>query len=148
MARADDIEEIRQLTYKYFWGWDVDDIDAATEVFTPDGVNDESRLGSYVVRGHAELRANFAKYRPMMTHSFHLVGNHIIEFDDDDHAHGTNYFDGVAVLQDGSEIGGKHYFADTYVRTAAGWRIATRIVHPLMPIPGSPWEDSVPWDNV
>lgn len=134
MTRADDLEDIRQLTYKYFWGWDVGDVDAATEVFTPDGVNDETNLGSYLVRGHAELRANFLKMRPSLSHSFHMVGNHIIEFDDADHAHGSNYFDGVAVLTDGTQLFGKHAFVDTYVRTDEGWRIATRSVRLLTPL--------------
>ena len=147
MTRADDIEDIRQLTYKYFWGWDIDDVDVATEVFTVDGTHDETALGSYKVRGHDELRANFAKYRPTMTHSFHMVGNHIIELDDTDHAHGTSYFDGVAVLRDGTEVSGKHAFVDTYVRTDAGWRIATRTVRTLTPTTG-PWEESVDFDSL
>lgn len=135
MSRADDVEEIRQLTHKYFFAWDIDDIDMATNVFTEDGVNDESSLGvPYVVRGHAQLRSNYEEIRPTMTHSFHMVGGHIIDFDDDDHAHGTNVFDGVAILVGGQEVSGKHYFADTYVRTPEGWRIATRKAHTLMPL--------------
>lgn len=137
VTRADDIEDIRQLTYKYFWGWDVDDVDAATEVFTADGFNDETALGASKIQGHAALRAHFAKLRPTITHSFHMVGNHIIEFDDDDHAHGTNCFDGVAVLRDGTQVSGKHAFVDTYVRTESGWRISTRTARTLTPVPQS-----------
>lgn len=133
MSRADDIEAIRRLTHVFFWGWDTGDVDAATNVFTQDGINDESRVGSYVVRGHVALRQNFEALQPSFTHAFHVVGNHIIDFDDEDHAHGTSSFDGSGVLVDGRVARARHYFFDTYVRQADGWRIKTRTAHPLTP---------------
>lgn len=54
---------------------------------------------------------------------------------DDDHAHGTNVQDGVAVLHDGSHLAGKHFFEDEYVRTENGWRIAKRVAFGLIPDP-------------
>lgn len=134
MSKIDDIEAIRRLTYQHFWGWDVGDVDAAIDVFTTDAVNDQTEIGSFVLRGQEELRAHFNEWRPLMTHSFHMVGNHIIDFDDEDHAHGINCQDGVAVMAaDGAHLAGKHYFEDTYVRTSDGWRIATRRAFGLMP---------------
>jgi SnoaL-like domain len=133
MARIDDIEEIRQLSYKYFWGWDADEVEVMINVFTEDGVNDQTRNGSFIVKGHDELRKHFNEWRPAMAHVFHMVGNHIIEFDDDDHAHGTNCQDGIAVMKDGSRLSGKHYFSDEYVRTPKGWRISKRVALELLP---------------
>jgi hypothetical protein len=133
MGRMEDIEEIRQLSYKYFLGWDVGDVEVMVNVFTKDGINDQSINGSFALRGHDALREHFNEWRPSMTHSFHMVGNHIIEFDDDDHAHGTNTQDGIAVMNDGQKLTGKHYFSDEYVRTPEGWRISKRVALELVP---------------
>lgn len=134
MARQDDIEDIRQVTYRYFWGWDTDDVESVVSSFTEDAVHDESALGIDVVNGHGELRAMFAKLQPNLRHSFHPVTNHMIEFADDDHASGICYFDGQAISVEGIHITAKAYFDDSYVRTTHGWRIAARKLHPLMPM--------------
>lgn len=134
MARLGDLEEIRQLSYRYAWGWDTGQIDLLLGVFTPDAVWDESAVGVEPCRGHGEIRAIFEKFRPAMTGgSMHPTVNHMINFTDSDHATGICYFLGDVVTSEGAEISAHGAFEDTYVRTADGWRVTSRVARALLP---------------
>ena len=84
--RLESLDEIRQLVAKYSLSLDMRDLDAHVNLFAPD------------IRVSRELsgRANLKVWvddtlRNQFTGTSHHVGNHIIEFDDPDHAVGVLY---------------------------------------------------------
>ena len=84
--RLESIEEIRQLVSKYSLSLDMRDLDAHVNLFAEDIRVSQDATG----------RAHLKKWlddtlRLQFTGTSHHVGNHIIEFDDPDHAHGVLY---------------------------------------------------------
>ena len=86
LARLEALDEIRQLPAKYSVSLDMRDLDAHVNLFAPD------------IRVSRELsgRANLKRWlddtlRLQFTGTSHHIGNHIIEFDDADNAHGVVY---------------------------------------------------------
>ncbi len=86
IERLESIDEIRQLVSKYSLSLDMRDLDAHVNLFAED------------IRVSRELtgRAHLKRWlddtlRLQFTGTSHHIGNHIIEFDDPDHAHGIVY---------------------------------------------------------
>lgn len=86
VERLESLDEIRQLAAKYSLSLDMRDLDAHVNLFAPD------------IRVSRELsgRANLKRWlddtlRLQFTGTSHHIGNHVIEFDDPDHAHGVVY---------------------------------------------------------
>ncbi len=84
--RLESLDQIRQLAAKYSLSLDMRDLDAHVNLFAPD------------IRVSRELtgRAHLKRWlddtlRLQFTGTSHHIGNHIIEFDDPDHAHGVVY---------------------------------------------------------
>jgi hypothetical protein len=84
--RLESLDQIRQLVAKYSLSLDMRDLDAHVNLFAPD------------IRVSRELtgRAHLKRWlddtlRLQFTGTSHHIGNHIIEFDDPDHAHGIVY---------------------------------------------------------
>ncbi len=82
--RLESLDEIRQLAAKYSLSLDMRDLDAHVGLFAHD------------IRVSRELtgRTNLKRWlddtlRLQFTGTSHHIGNHIIEFDDADHAHGV-----------------------------------------------------------
>jgi hypothetical protein len=81
--RLESRDEIRQLVAKYAVSLDMRDLDAHVNLFAPD-----IRVG----RGRTHLkRWPDDTLRLQFTGTAHHIGNHIIEFDEPDHAHGVLY---------------------------------------------------------
>ncbi|MGH6781615.1 MAG: nuclear transport factor 2 family protein, partial [Sphingomonadaceae bacterium] len=88
-ARIDRLEStdaIRQLVSKYSLSLDMRDLDAHVGLFAPDIRVSREKVG----RGHLKRWLDDT-LRLQFTGTSHHVGNHIIEFDDADHAHGVVY---------------------------------------------------------
>jgi hypothetical protein len=86
IARLEALDDIRQLPAKYSLSLDMRDLDAHVNLFAPD------------IRVSRELsgRAHLKRWlddtlRLQFTGTSHHIGNHIIEFDDADNAHGVVY---------------------------------------------------------
>ncbi len=84
--RLESLDEIRQLVARYSLSLDMRDLDAHVNLFAHD------------IRVSRELtgRAHLKRWlddtlRLQFTGTSHHTGNHIIEFDDPDHAHGVLY---------------------------------------------------------
>ena len=84
--RLESLDEIRQLAARYSLSLDMRDLDAHVNLFAPD------------IRVSRELtgRAHLKRWlddtlRLQFTGTSHHIGNHVIEFDDPDHAHGVVY---------------------------------------------------------
>jgi hypothetical protein len=84
--RVESLDEIRQLAAKYSLSLDMRDLDAHVNLFAEDiRVSREKTGRSHLKRWLDDtLRLQF-------TGTSHHIGNHIIEFDDPDHAHGVVY---------------------------------------------------------
>jgi ketosteroid isomerase-like protein len=132
-AQLIDLEEIKAVTHRYGIALDKFDIDGVLSAFLPDAVFDATAFGLSRMEGHADLRAFFEHNSDAMTSQMHMFANHVIEFDGPDTAHGTHYLleDGVATT--GARITCLGRNDDRYVRTEDGWRIATRVITPLVP---------------
>ena len=84
--RLESLDEIRQLVAKYSLSLDMRDLNAHVNLFAED------------IRVSRELtgRAHLKQWlddtlRNQFTGTSHHIGNHVIEFDDPDHAHGVVY---------------------------------------------------------
>ncbi len=84
--RLEAIEEIRQLVAKYSLSLDMRDLDAHVNLFAPDIQVSRTESGRAALKKWLDdtLRLQF-------TGTSHQTGNHIIEFDDETHAHGLVY---------------------------------------------------------
>lgn len=86
LDRLESLDTIRQLAAKYSLSLDMRDLDAHVNLFAPD-----IRI-SRELTGRAHMKAWLDDtLRLQFTGTSHHIGNHIIEFDDADHAHGTVY---------------------------------------------------------
>jgi hypothetical protein len=78
-------DDIRQLAERYAVAVDAKDLDGLARLFASDVDNGRYGPGAQGVK-------TFYEERLQLFHcSMHLVGNHVIDFDDDDHAHGVVY---------------------------------------------------------
>jgi ketosteroid isomerase-like protein len=121
LDRLEAIDAIRQLAAKYCIALDMRDLDALVNLF-PDDVR-VSRDAS----GRKALRAWFDQtLREQFTGTAHVTGNHIIEFDDPDHARGLVY------SRNEHETGTEWVimtmlYWDTYERVAGIWLFRRRL---------------------
>ena len=133
VAQLVDREAIKQLTNRYGLAVDTFDLDAIVEIWVPDGVFDASAFGLGMLEGHDQLREFFGHNQQVMANQFHLIAQHIIDFDGPDEARGTNYLFQDGYTHDGTRIHCLGLNTDSYVRTADGWRIKVRAIRPLVP---------------
>lgn len=126
--RADDINEIIRVTHLYARGLDRFDPKEALSAFAPDGVWDASAVGLTRYEGHEQILDFFERDAQAVDKQFHIITNHVIDFEDDDHATGTNYVFSEAEMKNGAAIKAIALNEDRYVRTADGWKIAERII--------------------
>ncbi len=86
LDRLESIEEIRQLAARYSLSLDMRDLDAHVNLFAPDIRVSREKVG------RAHLKAWLDEtLREQFTGTSHHLGQHIIEFDDPDHATGVVY---------------------------------------------------------
>jgi len=86
IERLESLDEIRQLAAKYSLSLDMRDLDAHVNLFVPDIRVSRDKVG----RAHLKCWLDDT-LRLQFTGTSHHIGNHIIEFDDPDHAHGVVY---------------------------------------------------------
>jgi hypothetical protein len=86
IERLESLDEIRQLVARYCLALDMRDLDALCGLFPEDVRVGRDRTGRVELRRWFDdtLRKQFAG-------TAHVTGNHIIEFDDPDHARGAVY---------------------------------------------------------
>ena len=116
LDRLESLAEIRQLPVRYALALDSRDMEMMVSLFTPD-----VRVGREA-SGRAALREWFVKTLSEPKMSVHFVGNHIVDFDDADHARGIVYCHDELGRPEGGWDEGMLQYWDTYVRvdTAAG----------------------------
>ncbi len=84
--RLESTEAIRQLVARYSLSLDMRDLDAHVNLFAPDIRVSREKTG----RAHLKRWLDDT-LRLQFTGTSHQIGNHIIEFDDADNAHGVVY---------------------------------------------------------
>jgi hypothetical protein len=113
-------DEIRQLAYRYALAIDSRDIDLLVSLFVPD-----VRVGRDAT-GHEALREFWTNSLTTIGVSILFVGNHIIDFDDREHARGTVYCRGQ--IQDGDAwVEQAILYRDAYTRRDGCWLFVRRI---------------------
>jgi SnoaL-like domain len=122
--RMESLAAIRQLPYRYALAVDSRDMDALAALFVPDvqvGRDDS---------GRGALKAWFTDILRHPRVSVHFVGNHIVDFDDADHAHGIVYcHDELEQPASGRWELGKLQYWDRYARVDGEWCFARRKFH-------------------
>ena len=113
-------EEIRQLASRYALAVDSRDLDALVALFVED-----VQVGRDAF-GRGALRTSFDAQLRGIGVSILFVGNHVIDFDDDDHARGVVYCKGE--IQDGDRwIHQAIQYRDRYERHEGRWLFARRV---------------------
>lgn len=115
---------IRQLAYRYALAVDSRDIDSLVALFVPDVQVGRDQ------RGRAALGAWFGQILRDMRVTVHFVGNHVVDFQDRDHARGVVYcYDELERPETGSWQRGKLQYWDDYVRVEGEWCFGRRRFH-------------------
>jgi hypothetical protein len=109
-----DVTEIEQLLAKYAVGMTKDDVETVMEVFTPDG--------TYTAFGTAYGLKDFPSLVAAAPKGVFLTGTPLLDLDGDT---GRGEQPLLFVDQTNHEMR-MGWYADTYVRTADGWRLRTR----------------------
>jgi ketosteroid isomerase-like protein len=117
--RLESTEAIRQLVARYALATDSRDLDALVELFVDDVQVGEDR------RGRDALRAFFDRSLREVGVTILFVGNHVIDFDDDNHARGVVYCRGEIQVDDRWVIQAILY-RDTYERRDDAWYFVRR----------------------
>lgn len=84
--RLESLDAIRQLAAKYSLALDMRDLNSLVGLFPPDVRVSRDQSGRRALRDWFDLTL-----REQFTGTAHFIGNHIIEFDDADHARGVVY---------------------------------------------------------
>jgi hypothetical protein len=120
--RSADRDEIRQLADRYGVAVDSKDLESLSALF-----DEESSFGSWG-KGPEACRVFYDNTLRSFYASMHMVGNHVIDFDDDDHARGVVY-----TRAHHHYIEPDHWadlamvYFDTYVRRGGTWRFLARL---------------------
>lgn len=129
--RCSDVQEITRAVHIYARALDQFRFDDAVSVYTEDAYWDATAMGLKRCEGRDEMRALFESYFDVIIEGFHIVTNHLIDFDGPDTAHGTNYLLSEGTTKSGAAVRGNALNEDAYRRTADGWQICGRRISPL-----------------
>jgi hypothetical protein len=113
-APIQDVIEIEQLLARYAVGMTRDDVDSVMQVFTPDG--------TYSAFGETYTLADFPALVAAAPKGLFLTGTPALELDGDTGT-GMQTLCFVDQTNHDMRIG---WYTDSYRRTDAGWRLATR----------------------
>ncbi|MGD9990782.1 nuclear transport factor 2 family protein [Pseudonocardia sp.] len=129
--RATDIQQIINATHLYARGLDLFRPQEALSAYTDDAYWDATAVGLERFEGAAEILGFFEADAASMAEQFHIVTNHVIEFDGPDDAHGTNYVFAEGKTKSGASIRAVALNEDVYRRTGDTWKISGRAISPL-----------------
>jgi uncharacterized protein (TIGR02246 family) len=124
LDRLESLAAIRQLPHRYGLALDSRDLDTMAALFVPDvQVGRDERGREALIKWFTQ---SFRQFRT----SVHFVGNHIVDFDDADHAHGIVYcHDEIEHADKGEWAKGMLQYWDTYVRVDGEWCFERRRFH-------------------
>lgn len=124
LDRMESLAAIQQLPPRYALALDSRDMDSLVALFVPD-----VRVGRDSA-GRAALKQWFTDTMRRPRTSVHFVGNHIVNFDDADHAHGIVYCrDELERPANGEWDVGMLQYWDSYARVDSEWYFERRRFH-------------------
>ena len=129
--RSTDIQQIINATHLYARGLDLFRPDEALSAYTDDAYWDATAVGLKRFEGAAEILEFFRSDAESMAEQFHIMTNHIIEFDGPDTAHGTNYVFSEGKTRSGASIKAIALNEDICRHSGDTWKIAGRTISPL-----------------
>jgi ketosteroid isomerase-like protein len=138
IARLEAYEAIRQLAARYALAIDMRDIDALVGLFVDDGRNVFFTPDESGTPGGQALRARYNVTQRGYTNSLHTIHQHIIDLDDQDHAHGIVYARCEQEIEDHTWTLTAFQYWDRYERVEDRWLIAERRA---MPWYFTPWQE-------
>lgn len=116
-------DQIRQLAHRYALAVDSKDLEGMAALYVPDV--DNGRWGT----GPEGVKRFFDQSMRKYHCSVHFVGNHVVDFDDDHHAHGWVYCHAQHhVLEPEHWWDEVLAYGDTYERVEGDWRFRRRRV--------------------
>ena len=116
-------DRIRQLAQRYALAVDGKDLDGVAALFVEDV--DNGRYG----RGREGVKTFYDHVLRQFHCSMHLVANHLIDFDDDDHAHGVVYCRAHHhILEPEHWFDQAFAYWDTYERVDDEWLFRRRLL--------------------
>ena len=130
LARLEAKDEIRELTARYCHAVVDGDANTIVSLFCDDGI---FRSHTLAPQGHVALLEFYAGGVGGKTHK-PFIQNHVIEFDDDSHAHGRCSVE-IRVLQDGEAYTQAGHYFDKYQKVNGQWRFAERHYHRYHNVP-------------
>ena len=116
---VESLDQIRQLAHRYALALDTRNMDDMVELFPPD-----VQVGRDA-KGRDALRAWFVETLSEFRTSVHFVGNHVIDFEDADHASGVVYCRDELERSEGWDYGYLQYW-DRYERRDGLWYFVRR----------------------
>jgi hypothetical protein len=114
------LEEIRRLPVSYAVAIEGRDVDAMASLFSP-----AARFGPWG-EGEAGLRALMTETMASSIFAVILVANHLVDFDDADHAHGQVWARCYAQSDPGDFVEQLIKYEDTYERVDGRWLFLRR----------------------
>jgi len=116
-------DQIRQLAERYAVAVDGKDLDTLAGLFSENVTH--GRYGP----GREGVKTFYDNALRAFTGSMHMVGNHVIDFDDDDHAHGVVYCRAQHhVLEPEHWFDQALAYWDTYERAGGDWLFRRRVL--------------------
>lgn len=119
LERLEGYEAIRQLASRYAAALDRRDVSAMAELFVDDVATADGGVGREALAAWLD-----PVLRPYST-TFHLIGNHVIDFQDDDHATGIVYCRPEHEVGDQWIVMPMQYW-DRYERRGGDWFFKSR----------------------
>src|SRR3954469_9153602 len=129
--RASDTQQIIAATHTYARGLDLFDPKEALSAYTDDAYWDATAVGLKRFQGAEEILGFFSSDAESIAEQFHIITNHIVEFDSADSAHGTNYVFSEGVTKSGAAFKAIALNRDEYRRVGDTWKISGRAISPL-----------------
>lgn len=121
MDRLESLAAIQQLAQRYAIAIDSRNMDMMVDLFLPN-----VRVGKDEY-GRAALKRWYTETMRHTGPSCHVVGNHVVDFDDADHARGIVYcHDELDHPDDGEWVQGQLQYWDTYLRLDGEWYFERR----------------------
>jgi len=126
LDRMESLAAIRQLPHRYGVAIDSRDMDMMVDLFVAD-----VRVGKEET-GRQALKRWYTATMSTPKTTCHFIGNHVVDFDDADHAHGVVYcHDELEYPETGEWAQGMLQYWDTYRRDDGEWYFERRKFHRL-----------------
>jgi hypothetical protein len=126
LARLEAVEAIRQLAARYALALDMRDLDTLVTLFVDDGRNVFYAPGETGTPGGEALWRRYNATQRAYSNSQHFIFQHVIDVDDEDHAHGIVYARCEQEIGEDTWTLCNSQYWDRYERVDGRWLIAER----------------------